>query len=123
MRIAGLATVVFCAAVSLLPAVAASRSVCRPQLTASFEPPLEALANQPKVRTRAAAHCPSPARRRGQLPTCSGPHITCRGSCSNGAEFFTWQCCFGQDGFPPTCQLNCNKEIAGCIDDSSVFTN
>ena len=116
MRTARLIMAAFLAAGSVVPALAAqSHSICRPNLTASFGPPLDTFAEQPKVRGRAAARCPSPAQRRGQLPTCnSGPSITCRGSCSNGAEWFSWQCCIGPDGFPPVCTLNCNKEFAGC---------
>jgi hypothetical protein len=117
MRIAGLAIVAFLVTGSVVPAVAVkAQSLCRPDLTASFGSPLDTFAEAPKVRGRVAARCPSPARRRGELPTCnSGPSITCRGTCSGGAEWFSWQCCIGPDGFPPVCSLNCNKEFAGCL--------
>ena len=119
MKIASLTIVAFCAAASSVLAVgekAHSRSVCRPDLTASYGPLLDTFVQEPKVRSRAAALCPSPVRGRGTLPTCtSDPSVTCRGTCSGGAEWFSWQCCIGQDGWPPACSLDCNKQFAGCL--------
>ena len=116
MRIAKLIIAACCAAAPVVFGVveAQSRPVCRADLTASFGPLLDAFVSEPKV-SRAAQLCRSPARRSGRLPTCnSEPYVTCRASCSNGAEWFTWQCCIPNDGFPPVCTLNCNKEFAGC---------
>ena len=118
MRIARLAIVTFCAAASIvlaLPERAQSHTVCLPGVTASVGPLRDTYVKEPKARSRAASLCRSPARS-GALPTCSsGPSITCRGTCSDGAAWFSWQCCIGPDGFPPACSLNCTKEFAGCL--------
>ena len=120
MRIAGLIVVAFCFAASVVLALAESAQsspLCLPVLTLSSGGQRDTVVKEPKMRSRLAKLCRSPARSHGTLPTCnSGPSITCRGSCSNGAEWFSWQCCIGQDGFPPVCSLNCNKQFAGCVD-------
>jgi hypothetical protein len=115
MRIVSLTMVAFFAAAAVIPAVAAP-SACRPNLTAGFGPALDTFAPAPAVQGKSAARCPSPARRREGLPVCNtGPSITCRGTCSNGAEWFSWQCCIGQDGWPPACYLDCRRQIADCL--------
>jgi hypothetical protein len=115
MRIARLTIVAFATAVSLLPAVAAP--VCRPALFATFGPAFDTFATAPQGASNLAARCPSPGRRPGTLPVChTGPSITCRGSCSDGAEWISWQCCIGQDGFPPACLLDCRRQLAQCLE-------
>jgi len=111
--------IAFCAAALAnlaAPIPAGAKSLCLPSVSAIATPLRDAPSNEPKAHSKAASLCRSPARSGGELPTCtSGPFITCRGSCSNGAEWFSWQCCIGQDGFPPACSLNCIREFAGCI--------
>jgi hypothetical protein len=119
VRIASLIIVAFCAAAPVvfgLAEKAQARPVCSADLTASFGPLLDTSVSKPKAPSRAAALCRSPARSRGGLPTCSKePYITCRGTCSGGAEWFSWQCCIPADGFPPACSLDCKHQIAECV--------
>jgi hypothetical protein len=119
VRIASLIIVAFCAAAPVVLGVAEkaqSLPVCRADLTATFGPQLDTFVSGPKAPSRAAQLCRSPVRSRGGLPTCSAePYITCRGTCSNGAEWFSWQCCIPKDGFPPACSLDCKKQFAGCL--------
>jgi hypothetical protein len=114
MRIAGLTIVAFVAAVTALPAVATP--LCRPALFATFGPAFDTFATTPPGASKLAARCPSPGRRPGTLPVCrTGPSITCRGSCSGGAEWITWTCCIDPDGFQPACLLDCRRQLAECL--------
>jgi hypothetical protein len=119
MRITRLTIVAFCAAASVVLGVAGkaqSRPVCSPGVTASLGTQRDTLVKEPKVQSKVVGFCRSPARSRDTLPTCSsGPYVNCKGTCSDGAEWFSWQCCIGKDDFPPACSLNCDKEFAGCI--------
>lgn len=130
MRIASLAMVVVFVTASALPAVAkrvVSQSACRPRVTVSVPRELRPYVKNPKALAHVAGQCQSAAPRTGFLttaahhpgflPTCtSGPHITCRGSCSAGPPTITWTCCFDPGGFAPACSLDCNHETAACID-------
>jgi hypothetical protein len=119
MRVATLTIVACCAALAVFGVAhkAQSRPVCESDLTATIgPPPPDTFVTEPHARRKAARLCPSPVKSLARLPTCSsGSFVTCRGTCSGGGEWFTWQCCIGQDGFPPQCGLNCSKEFAGCF--------
>ena len=117
MRVANLMIVAFCAAAAMFGVAqrAESRPVCGSDLTATVGPAPDAFAPTSKSARKAARLCPSVAKSIRRLPTCSAGFVTCRGTCSGGAEWFTWQCCDGPDGFPPQCGLNCSKEFAGCF--------
>jgi hypothetical protein len=93
MRVAILTTMAaFLAALVVLADAekAQSRPVCDSDLTATIgPPPPDTFVETPRVRGKAARLCRSPARRSGG-PTChSGPFVTCRGTCSGGAEYFS----------------------------------
>jgi hypothetical protein len=121
MRIASLPLIAICVTASALPAVAAkasSHSVCRPTLTATVAPQLRKSVKAAQIPRQVVGQCRSVAMHAGgPLPTCrSGPSITCRGSCSGGAQTITWQCCIDPAGFTPGCLLDCNREVARCLD-------
>jgi hypothetical protein len=131
MRIASLAMVVVFVTASALPAVAkrvVSQSACRPRVAVSVPRELRPFVKNPRALAHVAGQCQSAAprpgflttaaRRPGFLPTCtSNSHITCRGSCSGGGPLtITWTCCFDPGGFAPACSLDCDREIAACLD-------
>jgi hypothetical protein len=116
MRVFSLIFVALCAVIALLGADRAqARPLCDSELTATIGPAPDMSVGSTKAGRKAARLCPSVAKSIHKLPICSAGFVTCRGSCSGGAEWFTWQCCDGPDGFPPHCSLNCSKETASCL--------
>jgi hypothetical protein len=117
MRVANLLIVAFCAVVAMLGVAqrAEARPVCGTDLTATIGPSPDMSIGSSAAGRRAARLCPSVAKSVRRLPICSAGFVTCRGTCSGGAEWFTWQCCDSPDGFPPQCGINCSKEFAGCF--------
>ena len=118
MRVASLMIVAFCTAGAVLGVEekAQSRAVCSSDLTATIGPAPDMSVETSQAGRKAARLCPSPVRSLATLPTCrSGAFVTCRGTCSGGSEWFTWQCCIGPDGFPPVCGLNCSREFVRCL--------
>ena len=116
MRVASLIMALCAALIGLgVAEKAQSRPVCDSDLTATIGPAPDMSVETSPLRRKIARLCPSVAKSIRRLPTCSAGFVTCRGSCSGGAEWFTWQCCDGADGFPPHCSLNCSKEVAGCL--------